>query len=69
MKTLPMLPSREALREFCPWLPRVVTLAAVTAGLALSAPLIWGAVAAGMGLLTLAALPRPAWCSSRPCRC
>lgn len=56
MKSLPMLPSREALREFLPWLPRVVTIAAVAVGLALSAPLIWGAVAAGMGLLTLAAL-------------
>jgi hypothetical protein len=55
MKTLPMLPSRETLRGVVPWLPRVAALTAVTAGLALSAPLIWGAVAAGMGLLALAA--------------
>ena len=40
MKTLPMLPSREALRDVVPWLPRVTALAAVTAGLALAAPLM-----------------------------
>lgn len=56
MKTLPRLPRPERLREVLPWLPRVTAVAAVTTGLALSAPLIWAAVAAGMGLLALAAL-------------
>jgi len=55
MKSLPMLPGGEALRNLLPWLPRVAAIAGVTLGLALSAPLIWGAVAAGAGLLTLAA--------------
>ena len=55
MKTSPILPRREALRDLLPWLPRLAALAAVSLGLALSAPLIWGAVAAGAGLLTLAA--------------
>ena len=56
MKTLPLLPPREALRGLVPWLPRIAAVAGVSLGLALSAPLIWGAVAGGMGLLTLAAL-------------
>ena len=55
MKTLQSLPQREALRDMVPWLPRVAAVTGVTVGLALSAPLIWGAVAAGMGLLALAA--------------
>jgi len=55
MKNLPM-PRREALRDLLPWLPRIAAIASVTLGLALSVPLIWGAVAAGAGLLTLAAL-------------
>jgi hypothetical protein len=55
MKSLPMLPGGEALRNLLPWLPRVAAIAGVTLGLAMSAPLIWGAVAAGAGLLTLAA--------------
>ena len=54
MKTLTTLPSREALRDLVPWLPRVTAVAAITVGLALSAPLIWGAAAAGLGLLALA---------------
>lgn len=56
MKTLPTLPQREALRGLLPWLPRVAAVTAVSFGLALSAPLIWGAVAGGMGLLALALL-------------
>jgi len=50
-----MLPGGEALRNLLPWLPRVAAIGGVTLGLAMSAPLIWGAVAAGAGLLTLAA--------------
>jgi hypothetical protein len=55
MKTQPMSPPREVLRGLLLWLPRIAAIAGVTLGLALSAPLIWGAVAAGAGLLTLAA--------------
>ena len=69
MKTLPTMPSREALRDMLPWLPRGAAVAAVTVGLALSAPLIWGAVAAGMGLLALAAFAAFGGLCSRPCRC
>jgi hypothetical protein len=56
MKTGSLLPVGVALRGVVPWLPRVVTIAAVTLGLALSAPLIWGAVAAGLGLFSLLAM-------------
>ena len=55
MKNLPTPPRREALRGLLPWLPRMAAIVAVSLGLALSAPLIWGAVAAGAGLLSLAA--------------
>jgi hypothetical protein len=54
MKPTTHLVRPEHLRELLPWLPRVAALAAVAAGLALSAPLIWGAVAGGLGLLALA---------------
>lgn len=54
MKTLSLRPPREAVRGLLPWLPRAAAIVAVTAGLALSAPLIWGAVSAGLGLLALA---------------
>ncbi len=36
-----------------PWLPRAAALAGISAGLALSAPFIWSAVSAGLGVIGL----------------
>ncbi len=45
--------ARTTMRDLVPWLPRAVSIAAVACGLALSAPLIWNAVSAGLGLVAL----------------
>jgi hypothetical protein len=45
--------ARATMRDLVPWLPRAGAIAAVACGLALSAPLIWSAVSAGLGLFAL----------------